>query len=115
MVLAPLAGFAGGTLAWRFSQRQQPGRGFIASCLALAGVILTVGFSLFPFIMPSSSHPDSSLTVWDATSSHLTLKWMFGVTIVFLPIILAYTSWVFSKLRGTVTVAHVRAADKSLY
>ena len=115
MLLAPLTGFAGATLTWKFSERGQPGYGFITSCLTLAGVILTVGFSLFPFIMPSSSDPNSSLTVWDATSSHLTLKWMFGVTVVFLPIILAYTSWVFSKLRGVVTVAQIRAADKSLY
>lgn len=78
-------------------------------------MILTAGFSLFPFIMPSSSDPNSSLMVWDATSSHLTLKWMFGVTVVFLPIVLAYTTWVFSKLRGTVTVAQVRAADKVMY
>ena len=115
MLLAPIAGFAGAVLAWRCSQRQQPGRGFIASALTLAGVILTAGFTLFPFILPSSSDPNSSLTVWDATSSHLTLKWMFGVTVIFLPIILLYTSWVFSKLRGTVTVAQIRAADKTLY
>ena len=115
MLLAPLTGFGGAALVWLFSQRQQPGRGFIASSLVLAGVILTAGFSLFPFIMPSSSDPNSSLMVWDATSSHLTLKWMFGVTVVFLPIVLAYTTWVFSKLRGTVTVAQVRAADKVMY
>lgn len=115
MLLAPVAGFAGAALAWHFSQRQQPGRGFIASSLALAGVILTAGFTLFPFILPSSTHPNSSLTVWDATSSHLTLKWMFGVTVIFLPIILIYTSWVFSKLRGTVTAAHIRAASHTLY
>lgn len=115
MLLAPAAGFAGAALTWRCSQRQQPGRGFIASALTLAGVILTAGFTLFPFILPSSADPNSSLTVWDATSSHLTLKWMFGVTVIFLPIILLYTSWVFSKLRGTVTVAQIRAADKTLY
>ena len=115
MLLAPVAGFAGAALAWHFSQRQQPGRGFIASSLALAGVILTAGFTLFPFILPSSTHPNSSLTVWDATSSHLTLKWMFGVTVILLPIILIYTSWVFSKLRGTVTAAHIRAASHTLY
>jgi len=115
MLLAPIMGFGGAALAWRCSQCQQPGRGFIASSLALAGVILTAGFSLFPFIMPSSSNPNSSLTVWDATSSHLTLKWMFGVTLVFLPIVLAYTTWVFSKLRGTITVAQIRAADKVMY
>ncbi|MCB1823473.1 MAG: cytochrome d ubiquinol oxidase subunit II [Candidatus Competibacteraceae bacterium] len=115
MLVAPCMGFGGAILAWLSSLSRRPGFGFIASSLALAGVILTAGFSLFPFIMPSSSDPNSSLTVWDATSSHLTLKWMFGVTLVFLPIVLAYTTWVFGKLRGTVTVAQVRAADKVMY
>ena len=115
MILAPLTGLAGAALTWRLSQRQQPGWGFIASSLTVAGVILTAGFSLFPFILPSSTDPNSSLTVWDATSSHLTLQWMFGVTVLLLPVVLAYTSWVFHKLRGTVTLAQIRNPETHSY
>jgi cytochrome d ubiquinol oxidase subunit II len=71
-------------------------------------VILTAGFGLFPFLMPSSSHPASSLTVWDASSSRLTLFIMLIAVLVFLPLVLAYTSWVYRILRGKVTLAHVR-------
>ncbi|MDP2678928.1 MAG: cytochrome d ubiquinol oxidase subunit II, partial [Rhodoferax sp.] len=46
---------------------------FAASSLAVVGVIGTAGASMFPFVMPSSSMPSSSLTVWDSVSSHMTL------------------------------------------
>ena len=42
-------------------------------------MILTAGLSMFPFVMPSSSDPASSLTAWDAVSSHRTLQIMFWV------------------------------------
>jgi cytochrome d ubiquinol oxidase subunit II len=76
---------------------------------------LTAGVSLFPFMLPSSSNPDHSLTVWDASSSRLTLSWMFWATVFFLPIIIAYTSWVFRVLRGKVTVEQIRQNDHSAY
>jgi cytochrome d ubiquinol oxidase subunit II len=77
----------------------------IASGAAIAGIILTVGFAIFPFLLPSSSQPGSSLTVWDASSSHLTLWIMLLATVVFLPIILGYTTWVYRVLKGKVTAA----------
>ncbi|VGO08916.1 Cytochrome d ubiquinol oxidase subunit II [plant metagenome] len=76
---------------------------FVASALAISGIILTVGLSMFPFIMPSTLDPRASLTVWDASSSHLTLWIMLLVTLIFLPIVTAYTSWVYRVMRGKVT------------
>jgi len=102
MLLAPGLGFAGATYG-----AVAPGRmrvlAFLATGLACAGVILTAGFSLFPFLMPSSSNPNVSLTVWDASSSATTLAIMVFVTALFLPIVLLYTAWVFRVLRGPVT------------
>lgn len=115
MILAPVLGFVGAALAMWMSARKRPGAGFVFSGLAAAGVILTTGLSMFPFIMPSSTMPNSSLTAWDATSSHWTLTWMFWATIVFLPIVLAYTSWVYRKLRGPVTVESIRETTHSAY
>ena len=74
---------------------------FIASCASLFGIVATGGLALFPFLLPSSSHPRSSLTIWDSSSSHLTLFIMLLVTLVFLPVIVAYTSWVFRVLRNS--------------
>ena len=63
---------------------------------------------MFPFILPSSIHPSASLTVWDSSSSHLTLFIMLVCAVIFMPIILAYTSWVFSILRGKVKADDIR-------
>ena len=66
-------------------------------------MILTAGFALFPFVIPSSTDPNSSLTVYDAVSSHRTLNLMFIAVVVFLPIVLVYTSWVYRVMRGKIT------------
>jgi cytochrome d ubiquinol oxidase subunit II len=58
---------------------------------------------MFPFILPSSFDPRSSLTVWNASSTHLTLFVMLIVTVVFLPLILLYTAFVYRVLWGRST------------
>ena len=90
------------------ARRARHGTALIASGIAIAGTILSAGFALFPFLMPSSIDPKSSLTIWDASSSRTTLGLMLIATIVFLPIVLAYTAWVYSVLRGRVSLDHVR-------
>jgi cytochrome d ubiquinol oxidase subunit II len=84
--------------------------GFIASSLMVGSTIASAGFALFPFLLPSSLDPRSSLTVWDASSSRGTLQLMLLVTIVFLPIIILYTSWVYRVMRGRVTLEELRKA-----
>ena len=115
MMLAPAAVFLGGLLGIGLSRANRPGWGFIGSGTALAGVILTAGFAMFPFVMPSSTQPNSSLTLFDATSSHRTLMLMFGAVVLFLPIVLAYTSWVYRVLRGKSTEENIRANTHSVY
>ena len=111
MWLAPAAGLTGAALALLL----RGGAAFLASGLSVAGIILTAGFSMFPFIMPSSLDPRSSLTVWDAVSSHRTLQIMFWVVVLMLPVVLAYTSWVYRVLRGTVTVERIREQKHTAY
>jgi len=81
---------------------------FMTSSTAIAGTVLSAGFALFPFLMPSSLDPRSSLTVWDASSSQFTLGLMLFVTAVLLPIVIGYTSWVFRVMRGRVSLEHIR-------
>ncbi|MFZ5483706.1 MAG: cytochrome d ubiquinol oxidase subunit II [Pseudomonadota bacterium] len=109
--LGILAGLAGVALAWL----RKPLTAFVASSLAMAGIIGTAGVALFPFVMPSSSHPDSSLTVWDSVSSHLTLGLMFWATVIFMPLIIIYTSWAYKVMSGKVTEQFIRAHDKAAY
>jgi cytochrome d ubiquinol oxidase subunit II len=88
---------------------------FVVSGLGIAGVIGAVGVSLFPFLLPSSSFPQSSLTVWDASSSERTLGIMLIAAVIFLPIVLAYTGWVFRVMRGPVTSAYIEAHRDTSY
>jgi cytochrome d ubiquinol oxidase subunit II len=113
--LVPILGIAGALLAVAASSAKKTIAAFIASSVMLAGVIFTAGIAMFPFIMPSSSDPRSSLTIWDSVSSHMTLQIMFWVVLVFLPIVLVYTSWVYRVLRGKITVETVRANDHNVY
>jgi cytochrome d ubiquinol oxidase subunit II len=83
---------------------------FIASAIGIAGIIATPGLAMFPFILPSSSQPNGSLTVWDASSSRGTLQLMLLVTLVLLPIVILYTGWVYRVMRGRVTLEQVRKA-----
>src|SRR6266850_2143507 len=84
------------------------GFAFVSSCMTQAGTILTAGIALFPFLMPSSTRPDHGLTVWDASSSAHTLFIMLVLVIVFLPVVLAYTAWVFRVLKGRITLEEIR-------
>ncbi|OSN02041.1 cytochrome d ubiquinol oxidase subunit II [Lonsdalea populi] len=88
---------------------------FLFSSLSITCVILTAGIAMFPFVMPSSTMPNASLTMWDATSSLLTLKVMTCVAIVFVPIILCYTTWCYYKMFGRITKEHVEQNSHSLY
>ncbi len=86
----------------------RPGTAFVSSSITLAATILTAGIALFPFLMPSSTQPDQGLTIWDASSSERTLFIMLLSVIVLLPIVLAYTAWVFRVLKGKITLEQLR-------
>jgi cytochrome d ubiquinol oxidase subunit II len=95
--------------------RKLPGASFLLSCGVPACTIATAGAALFPFLLPSSSLPGASLTVWDASSSKLTLEIMLGAVVLFLPMILAYTAWVYRVMRGPVTREQIEADSKTSY
>lgn len=114
-MLAPLAGFLGAFWALLFTWFNLAAWAFLGSSLAIVGVIMTAGVSMFPFVMPSSSHPSHSLTLWDAPSSHLTLTIMFWAAVIFLPIILLYTLWCYRMLWGKVTEKHIQDNQHSVY
>ena len=115
MIAAPVAGIAGGLIAMLLAGSRLEKTAFVCTGLMIAGVILTAGFSMFPFIMPSSLDPKSSLTVWDSTSSHMTLQVMLFAVVVFLPLILLYTSWVYRVMRGKVTPQALEENRHSMY
>ncbi|WP_420419761.1 cytochrome d ubiquinol oxidase subunit II [Pacificispira sp.] len=120
IAIAPVIGFLGMILTVRGMRRKrEQGRGEVTtllwSKLGILGGISSVGLTMFPFILPSSIAPDSSLTVWDSSSSHETLFVMLVATALFMPLILAYTAWVYRVLWGKVTEADVESGSDTVY
>jgi cytochrome d ubiquinol oxidase subunit II len=112
---APAIGLLGALLAAGLFAAGVGGFAWLATAATIFGIISTVGLAMFPFILPSSVDPKSSLTVWDASSSHLTLFIMLVVTSIFVPIIIAYTSWVYRVLWGKVDQKAIQDGDGHAY
>ncbi len=115
LAIAPLLGIVGALTLAAASRTHRPAVGFVASALSVFGIVATAGVSMFPFLMPSNLQPAASLTVWDASSSQLTLFVMLVATLILLPIVLAYSGWVYRVLRGRTTPAQIEANAHKLY
>lgn len=111
----PALAVVGAVLTVIASKANNGGFAFLGSSLMLAGVILTAGVSMFPFVMPSITHPEMSLTMWDATASHNTLTVMFIVACIFVPLVLAYTIWSYIKMYGRLDAKFIESNNASLY
>ncbi|MBO0902218.1 cytochrome d ubiquinol oxidase subunit II [Jiella sonneratiae] len=115
LVVVPALGIAGALLAALGFRARREGATFLASALGIAGIVATVGVSMFPVILPSSTSPAQSLTVFDASSSESTLRTMLIATVIFLPIVLAYTSWVYTVLWGKVGEDEITGSGSTAY
>jgi len=114
-IAAPILGFIGMLLALLLTAARWRGAAFFFSAIGILGIIATAGVSMFPFLMPSDIAPNASLTVWDASSSKLTLFVMLLVALILLPIVIIYTAIAFRALRGMVTASVVEKNSASLY
>jgi cytochrome bd ubiquinol oxidase subunit II len=114
-VVAPCLGFLGPLLALLFTVLRRRGLAFILSAVGILGIIATAGVSMFPFMMPSDIAPGASLTVWDASSSSVTLFVMLLATLMFLPIVIVYTAIVFRSVRGVVTASQIERNSGNFY
>lgn len=115
IAIAPALGFLGLIMARQTLRSGREIAPLLWSKLAIFGVISSVGLTMFPFLMVSSTNPGSSLAVWSASSSHMTLFIMLVSTVIFLPLILAYTSWVYRVLWGKVTEDEIARHSHSNY
>ena len=107
------AGLAIGAAIGAALMRERPLAAFACTALVPAATIAAAGLALFPFLLPSSTQPAASLTVWDSSSSELTLAIMLGAVAILLPIIIAYTGFVYRVLRGPVLAEHIRDSESA--
>lgn len=110
----PGLAYAGALLGAAALYARRPVLGWWLGAVGWAGIIGTVGAAMFPFMLPSTTNPSHSLTVWNSGSSLRTLAWMLGFTLVFMPLIVWYTSWAFWVMRGKVDKAHVNSSTHAL-
>ncbi len=109
--LVPALGYLGMLLGWLLVRGGRHTLAWWSGALAWIGVLGTAGVALFPFMMPSSSNPAQSLTIWNSVSSQTDLLWSTGFAAVFVPLILWYTSWAFWVMRGTVDRKEIESSD----
>lgn len=114
LYIVPALGFLGAICVMTLNNKYKK-LAFIGSSMSVLGIIATVGVSMFPFILPSSSHPSHSLMVWDSSSSMVTLMIMLVATLIFFPIVVSYTAWVYRMLRGPVTADVLNQNQESAY
>lgn len=111
----PLLAVGSALLNVAASKANRNGFAFLFSSLTMAGIIFTAGIAMFPFIMPSISHPEMSLLMWDSTSSKLTLTLMLFLAVIFVVLILAYTVWSYSKMFGRLDSEFIEENKNTLY
>jgi cytochrome d ubiquinol oxidase subunit II len=78
---------------------------FVASSATILLVFLTIFLNLYPRVLVSSTSPQNSLTIFNASSSHTTLLVMTIVAAIFTPVVLAYEAWSYWVFRGRLTSA----------
>ena len=111
----PLLAVGSALLNVAASKANRNGFAFLFSSLTMAGIIFTAGIAMFPFVMPSISHPEMSLLMWDSTSSKLTLTLMLFLAVIFVVLILAYTVWSYSKMFGRLDSEFIKENKNTLY
>ena len=115
LAMVPLLAILSGISVVLLLNMERVKTAFVASSITTGALVATVGVSMFPFILPSSSQPGASLLVWDSSSSHMTLFLMLLATVVFMPLVLAYTAWVYRVLRGPITKQFIKDNDEAVY
>jgi cytochrome d ubiquinol oxidase subunit II len=85
----------------RSNLKRQAAVGFICSCLAIIGLAITAATAMYPNLLFSSG-PGASLTIASSHSSDLTLSVMLVVAVLGMPIVLAYTAFIYWKFKGKV-------------
>jgi cytochrome d ubiquinol oxidase subunit II len=100
----PLAGLAGMAGMFYYTRAGRDARAFIASSVFIGGMLASTAFGLYPNVLPASTHPAYSLTVYNTMTSHYGLGvgviwWSIGIVLA-----LGYFVYLFVSFRGKVQV-----------
>jgi len=87
-----------------FLGKGRDGWAFVTTGVNILLTVITLFAGLFPRLMVSSLNPDWSLTIYNASSSHYTLKAMTIVALILVPFVLVYQAWAYWIFRKRLTV-----------
>ncbi len=93
------------SVAFMLNKKGKAKAAFLASATTIACLLLAVAFALFPTIVPCTNEPDWSLTVFNSSSSKLTLVSMLVIAAIGMPIVLGYTWFIHHVFKDKVKVA----------
>ncbi|VGO21150.1 cytochrome d ubiquinol oxidase subunit II [Pontiella sulfatireligans] len=91
-------------LVFMFNKKAQSKAAFLSSCFTIAFVMLAVAGALFPNMVPCSNDPEWSLTVFNSSSSQLTLISMLVIALIGMPLVLGYTWFIHRVFKDKVKV-----------
>src|SRR5450631_1188772 len=86
-----------------FASKSETGKAFIFSCLTIVFVVFTGVAGLFPNLLPSNLDAASNLTIYNSSSSLLTLKIMTVVAFICVPTVICYKIWVYRIFRARIS------------
>lgn len=115
LIIVPILALVGAIFVWAGSATRHGAFSFLGSSLSIIATILTFGIATFPFILPSTTHPVNSLTIFNASSSQHTLHIMLIATCIMVPIILIYTAWVYIKMWRKLSTKTIEQEAHKLY
>ena len=101
--IIPLLAVAGLILIKIFLLKEKDWKAWFSSSLFIVMATFWGVAGLFPRMIPSTINPEYSLTIYNSSSSPLTLKVMFVVALIFVPIVIGYQIWVYNLFKGKVT------------
>ncbi len=101
--IVPIAAIVALLVTGYFLNRKMEGWAFIMVALNIVLTQVTFFSMTFPNVMLSTTNPDFSLTIYNASSSQYTLTVMSVVALIFVPIVLAYQGWTYYMFRKRIS------------
>jgi len=102
--VVPLTAVVALLLVRYFLGNGREGWAFVMTALSIVFSVITLFVGLFPRLLVSSLNPEWSLTIYNASSSHYTLKAMTIVALALVPFVLVYQAWAYWVFRKRLTV-----------
>jgi cytochrome d ubiquinol oxidase subunit II len=103
IVVAILAMLSFANIPREFSKGND-GWAFLSSCGVIGLMIALFGIGTYPHLVMSSVDPENSLTIFNTSSSKLTLSVLLIIVAIGVPLVLSYGYWIYKIFKGKVKI-----------